>query len=311
MIVPAERRIVPRRSLAALAAFLFLLVPEPALAATDVPVRVTAGPDELRPVASLGYYAWMQASKRDNDAYDVFAQVSGGAPFRVNPKRTEGVTGGLDGSRLVYELRPRRGDTDIRAVDLATRSPIALPKGVNTKKLEFAPSISGDYLLFGRAARRRPLERILVMRLSTGEVRVLGTSQNKHRFLGVGQVNGQYAVWYDCGKASCAVYRDRLDVPPDSPGSGVVSPADTYYYTPGVATDGTVYFFRSGRRCGTDVALMKWNGVAGNPATLVHDLPDGVDAAGAFVFQPSAREIHYGRVRCGGREPSDLHKILE
>ena len=295
----------------ALAAVLTVLAADPALAATDVPVRVTAGPDELRPVGSTGYYAWMQAPRRDNDSYDVFAQVSGGAPFRVNPKRTEAVTGGLDGSRLVYELRRPGGGTDIRALDLATRAPIALPKGVNTKQLEFAPSLSGDYLLFGRAALRRPLERILLVRMSTGEVRVLQTLQSKHRFLGVGQVNGQYAVWYDCGKASCTVYRRRLDAPPETPPTGVVSPSGTYYYTPGVATDGTVYFFRSGRECGQEVALVKWSGVGGAAPTVVYALPPGTDAAGAFVFQPSQREIHYGRVRCGGREPSDLHKIVE
>ncbi len=285
------------------------LVADAALAATEMPLRVTAGVNEVRPALEDDILAWHQGNRRP----DIFAQIGGGQPFQVNPGRTQGIMGDLEGTRLVYAQYPRRfpkkGDGDVRMVDLSTGARLPVPGKVNTRHEEYAPSMSGDWLLVGRAkVGRRYVDRILLINLATGEVRTLDKITKVKQTIGVGQVEGGYAVWEWCSRRTCQVFRHEI-------GSGTTvqapNPQGLLHYGVGVGDDGLMYFFRSGVGCGANVQLIRWS--PNTAEAVLHDFPDAVDAHRAYIHDdPSGdRHIAYTRFTCGGEEPSDLFEIVE
>jgi hypothetical protein len=190
-------------------------------------------------------------------------------------------------------------------MDLTTRDVISLPDGINTRQEEFAPSISGDWLLFGRASGRRAS--LHLRSLTSGDDHVLADGA-----VLPGHVNGDFAVWQVCGRRVCNVFRYQI-------GTGetveIPNPNSKLQFSPGVAGDGTVYFFRSGFGCGTSVLLQKWSPSSGTQ--LLVDFPKGVDGGDAFVYEnpSSGREVAYTRYRClkdkFAPPPSDIYKIVE
>lgn len=289
-----------------------------AFAATEMPVRVTRRVAESQPAISEGFLAWEESSLSAPSLTRVFAKVLDGSPFRVHSRRSYGRMGGLDGSRLVYvHYRRTDGEGDpiggeLRMFDLATRERLGLPGGINTKREEFAPDVSGDWLLLGRARfGRRPNAEVLLRNLVTGETRVLAKSGGRGG-VGPGQVNGMYASWYSCRRSACDVFRyniasgETLQIP---------NPGGKLQYTPGVAGDGTVYFSRSGFGCGANVFLQKWTPIGGT-VTLV-DLPPRVDVDSEYVHDDpdSGRQIIYRRARClkdkNAPPPTDLYQIID
>jgi len=166
----------------------------PALAVDPVVVVATDRP-ESGPAASTTYLAWTVIS---GDFQNVRAQAIGSdTSFRVNPKGRNAVTGGIDGSTLVYELfLPDYESSDLALIDLSTRTNLDVPDGVNTDAWEYSPSISGTHLLFGRGIPHGGS--IVLFDISTGTSQVLFSKTNTHRrfvSIGPGQVNGNYAVW--------------------------------------------------------------------------------------------------------------------
>lgn len=307
-----------RRSWQLSALAILLAIPLVAWTAGEMPLRVTKGPEEFAPALSEGFLAWSQVPNPESFREVVYAQVLGGSTFRVNSRGSFARMGGLDGSRLVFAQYRGLDDEgelhggDLRVVDLATRSPVPLPDGVNTKKEEFGPSMSGDWLLFGRAdTGRHPRIRFLLQNLTTGETRQLRSSRSP--FGSPGQVNGLFATWGSCARRhGCDVFRhditsgETLELP---------NPNEALQFTPGVAADGTVYFFRSGFGCGTNVYLQRWSPSTGT-VTMV-DFPDGVDGTSAYVYDDpdTGRQVAYARHRClkdkQAPAPSDLYQIID
>ena len=302
-----SRRALPLALIAVVTVWL-----EPALAATEEPLRVTDEVNEVRPALGNDVLAWHQrVGERDADVY---VQLGNGQPFQVNPGRSEGIMGGIDGNRLVYSQYPRkwpkRGDGDVRMVDLSTGARLPLHQKVNTKHEEYAPAISGDWLMLGRAkVGKRYVDRVLLINLATGERRSLDRITRKKPTLGVGHINGGYAVWELCvPDGSCEVFRYEI-----SSGTTVQvpNPQGVLQYGPGVADGGLVYFFRSGTGCGNGVQLVRWSPSTGDE--VVHEFPGGVDAHRAYVYDDPSddRHIAYTRFTCGGGDPSDLYEIVE
>src|SRR5919202_856380 len=101
--------------------------------------------------------------------------------------------GGISGATLAYEER-RRDRSDIGFFDLVTRRRFFPPAGVNTRRWsESEPSLSAQWLLFKRVARRQQL--ILLRNLRAGEQIVLAQAPAAIGGVDVGQINGDYAVW--------------------------------------------------------------------------------------------------------------------
>jgi hypothetical protein len=306
-----------RRTAAITLGLSFLALPAFGGVATDVPVRVDPNVQEDRPAASSTHLAWDQSKGERTDLVDVFVQPHGGVPTQVNPKNSDAFMGGLDGTRLVYEVHIRGGDGEIRLVDLATGAELPLPAGVNTSQEEWSPSIDGDYLSFMRAKFGRRGNRIStwLFRLSTGESWRLDTAKHREFFLlGPGHVNGNFVTWFRCGgKQDAPCYVKRYDA---ATGTTVTVPnPDSLFQAYGApASDGSVYFIQSGFACGRNTVIMKWDGISPT-ATPLFAMAPKTDAISLFVDEGTpTREIHYVKLKCGGRRApttGDLYKIVE
>ena len=107
---------------------------------------------EYQGVRGEDFLAWQQNSRKHPGQYDVLARpITGGDAFKVNAPDTNGANGGIDGDLLVYQ-QYERGRSDLKFFDLRTKERTSPPAGVNTRRWEYWPSMSGQWLLFGRLA---------------------------------------------------------------------------------------------------------------------------------------------------------------
>lgn len=128
-----------------------LLVGSGAAFAVDPVVVVATDKPELGPAASEDYLAWFVPTRHGSNVWA--RALDGGEAFRVNPPGTVAFTGGIEGSILVYQVAGPDENPDLAMVDLATGAELDVPEGINTRRGEGSPSISGDHILFGRFAR--------------------------------------------------------------------------------------------------------------------------------------------------------------
>ena len=85
--------------------------------------------------------------------FDVYVKPAGLARYKVN-KRGQAQAGGIDGTTLIYQSI-RNGQSNLRLFDLVSHVR-STPAGVDTKKWEYRPTISGGWILFGRAWSSHP-----------------------------------------------------------------------------------------------------------------------------------------------------------
>ena len=284
-------------------------------ASTPVAVKATAR-SEVAPAAAGDWFAWSRSrGKRLQSPFDVFAQQSGQAAFKVNPKGTRAFTGGIDGTTLVYQLlRGRLGArSDLRLYDLATRHQLPMPAAVNSSKWECCATIAGDWILYSRGqAFTRDTQLILLRNLVTGEQRVLDVLQNRRGVASTGQLNGNFAVWRRCNPhPKCVLFRYDVGAAqatalPTAPGKVV--------YAPSVNKNGTVYYVQSNRGCGKSVQLVKQPVDGG--AQVILSLPAGRDVdltyADQVITPPPPRvqttRVYYDLVRCKPRR-WDIYRV--
>jgi hypothetical protein len=295
----------PRIALVAVAA---ALVAVAAAAAAGPPVAVKASKrNETAPAAGGEWFAWSKSRANYGSPSDVWAQHLSEPSFKVNSRNTQAYTGGIDGTRLVYQVlfRNGAGGSDLRLYDLQTRRHTPLPAGVNTSRWECCPTISGDWLLFNRGvAYSRNLQTIVLRNLVTGEERMLDRLVNRNGLLAAGQISGNFAVWGKCNPyPRCQIV--RYDVA--AGGATVLAmPPGKVVYSPSVTALGTAYYGRSNVGCGKAVELLK-EPLVGVPEVLVK-LPAGQDldvtSAIVQVGQPSdvtISKVYYDRIVCKRR----------
>jgi hypothetical protein len=282
-------------------------------AATPVPVKTTRH-NEVSPSAGGDWLAWSRSRQRGVSPFDLFAQHATDPAFRVNRKGTQAYGGGIDGTRLLYQLIRGQFATqsDLRLFDLQAKRLKTLPAGVNTKNWECCGTISGDWILFSRGRAYGPARQMVLLRnLVTGEQRLLDSLRNKNGLLSAGQITGNYAVWARCDPyPSCVVYRYDLTTAsatalPTLPGKVVYSPSVNRY--------GTVYFIRSKRGCGKSVELVKQR-LVGLPEVLAA-LPNGRDADVTYAYTvppnplvAATTQIYYDSVLCR-RQTWDIFRV--
>jgi hypothetical protein len=262
---------------------------------------------EFGPAASSTYVAWTVARISENGFQsNVFARAIGSnEPFRVNPRGTGAVTGGIDGSTLAYER-----DGDIVLFDLATRTELGVPEGVNRPNAaEYSASISGTQLLFVRAQRQR--NSIVLFDLSAETSRVLYAKTNSDRrfyVLYAGQVNGNYAVWSQDTRSAQDDSLLEANVWRHDIGSArtrkLPNPDGTLQYASSVAADGTAYFGRSGFGCGVDTALIEQT--LDGEESVLYDFRDGRDFAVSNVVDnlDGTTHVYFDPGRCRSDPPN-------
>jgi Divergent InlB B-repeat domain/WD40-like Beta Propeller Repeat len=262
---------------------------------------------EFQGVKGDRFIAWQQNSRKRPGHYDVLARpLGGGETFRVNGRGTNGANGSIDGDVLVYQQFAGR-DSDLKLFDLADRTRSSPPRDVNTRKWEYWPSMSGDHLFFGRLDPRGH-RRIILFDVSSGRQTTLAGTKGPDTFLAPGQVSGDYAVWSKCpsrGRCDVFLYRISDGTRQRIPNQGGRD------HAPSVTPDGTVYFARSGSRCGSSTRLVRY--LPGGPATTLWRLPSGDDVGTTRVHQGPGgpATVYYDHFACGRPSVSDVWEIAE
>jgi hypothetical protein len=267
-----------------------------------LPVKAT-GAIEVTPAAAPGRLAWARAP-RGARFWALMAEGPEGT-VKVNRTGTHGFSGGFDDTELVYqEIRGRQSSLQVYDLLLGTRH--GPPAGVNTRHWEWHPTISGDWLLFGRSNNASRTDLIILKNVVTGETRIIDRLRwGNRRIAEPGQVAGNYATWYRCTpQCGVVLYDIALGTKTSIP-----TPQGKQQYDPSVTSDGTVYFARSGRGCGASVRLVRVP--IGGPETVLASVGAGRDSFHTFALEHSqGSSLYFESVRCSNRS-ADVLRIID
>jgi hypothetical protein len=251
---------------------------------------------------STDYFAWAQNSRSRRNHFDAFLTRTGEPRVKLNTTG-EGYMGGVDPPLVVYQQVAGR-DSNLRLYDANSKTHPTLPAGVNTPDWEWEPSISGDWLLFGRQTNNA--QYVILHSLTTPTMVMLDQGR---RFRHAGQVNGDFAVWTRCTKTTCNVVRREI-----TPETDIVlpKPITKYQYGAAVTSTGIVYVARSGPKCGANVKMVRYFGAADPPGgKVVTDLgTNGRDFWSAYARDNAdgSVDVFYDRYVCG-KGKSDIYRI--
>jgi hypothetical protein len=279
-----------------------------AMAAVTGPFDVKVEPgNQQNPAASATWFAWTQAPSDQPFRTQVRVEqspIDGTDDVRVNPVGTRAWTGGIDGDTLVYQEHDA-GNSNIRLADLSAFPSVAIsdpPAGINTTRWEWHPTISTDttgdkWILFGRQNVATGAQRVIAFNTTDQVRRVLASVERRRYALYPGQVNGDWATWTACRPDCNVFYVNLVD---GSPVQKVPRPsAVVHQYAASIRDDGTVYFVKSGRGCGANAGVRRYDADAATPRRIVYSLPDRRDTFFTYVSQdPNGAQIHYDLVNC-------------
>jgi Tol biopolymer transport system component len=222
---------------------------------------------------------------------------------KVNRGSSQGFSGGIDGNTLVYERVQGKSD-DLWTVDLTTMAQTRLT-ATATSSTELQPTISGDWVLFGRGLAGRT--QVLLYNRSSGELRRLAVYNSKHYYVYPGQVNGNFAVW---GKYTRRLQEVYLYDIATGRSTRLARPAGTYQYSPAVTSTGTVYFVRSRFGCGAAVAIYKQP--LGGTAQPIESLRSGVDVEYSTYAEAAGGQVRllYSTASCRTRL-GDVYQLTD
>jgi len=286
----------------ALVAVVVLAATESAEAAAQIAVKATAAFEQVPGTGGGAYFAWTRGSRTR-----LLIQSGPGQPaFQVNGSRSRAWSGSIDGTTFVYQLA-RGGDSDIRLMDVVShaKSP---PTGINTRRWEWHPTISGDWILFGRSAFDRHRSRVILHNTSTAQTIMLADVQGKSTRADPGQVSGDYAVWDRCAHHVCNVFRYQISTDHTTRIPNTL--AGQLQYDPSVTDTGTVYFVHSGDGCGRNVRLIEW--IEGQPLNVLLEFGPGRDVTSttqAVPDQVAGTDVYFDRYTCR-TAASDIYKIV-
>jgi hypothetical protein len=255
-------------------------------------------------------FAWTLSRPRHPQLYDAWVKDGANPAVKLNVGG-QGWIGGIDYPTVVYQ-RIRRGASNIYLYDLATHGRPGTPSGINTGKWEYSPTVSGDWLLFGRADRR--LQRIILHNMTTGEERVLAKARGGRHIVYPGQVNGTWATYTRC-VPGCDVIRYHIQTGTKTTVARPEPRRPLDQYAASVTSTGIVYLARSRRTCGGDVRIARFFGT-GDPSlgTVLVQLPRGRDV-GLVMYareNPDASvDVFHGRGKCSKANSWDAYKITD
>jgi hypothetical protein len=281
---------------------------------TQQPVRTNSRISEITPAASIDaggvpFIAWAQNSRAHPRHYDAYLKHGTDPSIRLNTVG-QGYMGGIDPPNVVYQ-QIRRGQSSIRFYDIDSATRPAAPAGVNTANWEWRPSISGDWLLFGRSSVSSPAQAIRLHNVMTSEQRSIATASSSRRtILWPGQVNGDWVVYSRCNPV-CSVFRYNITAETTVAMQKPATTRPRWQYAPSVSSDGTVYLARSGSGCGAlGVKIVRYG--LSDPATgrVVAGLGAGRDTQFSYARDNTdgSVDVFYDRYTCStGR--ADIYRV--
>lgn len=195
----------------------------------------------------------------------------------------------------------------LRLFDVASHTR-SVPAGVNTRRTELQPTISGDWILFGRLWGSRPVNtQVILHNTNTAETRILDERVNRPRWQAYpGQVNGDYATWDPVDTRTSVsnvfLYQISTDTTTKLP-----RPTGKAQYFPSVTPTGTVFYVRSGLKCGAHVVLREF---ASGSDTLLAAIPRGYDILRTFAVDEGAgvTSVYFSRYKCSTGK-SHIYKL--
>jgi hypothetical protein len=298
----------------------FFAVGAPAAWAVLAEQRVVATTlDESIPAAdwsadgTAGYLAYSRNSLAAPKAYHAYLRTTRNGvtkEIRLNT-RGSGWAGGVDAPLVVYQ-QVVGDDSNVKFYDIATRTRSNPLPGLNTFNWEWHPTISGDWILFGRRTFSAPRSDVvlLVNRLS-GIGRILSSAT---RFgLSPGQVNGNWAVFARC-ITLCNVFLHNIEAEttirlarPDPDSDDPV-----HQYSPAVAPDGTVYLIRGFAHCADALSIVRYGADDPSTGTVIATVPRGRYVLTTFVRAGTdgSTELFYDRLSCRN-DKGDIYKVVD
>ena len=275
-----------------------LLTPQPVVTAKGRQFNASATPGGT-------YLAYDQSRPGHPNQFDVYVKPAGVRRFKVNT-RGHAFGGGIDGTTMIYQS-VLRGQSNLRLFDLATHARSA-PAGVNTKRWEFQPTISGDWILYGQEWGPSPFnDRIILHDTNTAETRILDEQIGKpNRTLTPGQVSGDFATWdrYTPLGRTDNVFLYQISTQTKTK---IPVPTGKLQYSSSVTPTGTVFYARSGVGCGTHVTLHEYSS---GTDTLLTRLPSGYDSFRTFAVDEGGgvTSLYFERFQCSTGK-SHIYKL--
>lgn len=254
--------------------------------------------------------AWTLSRPRHPRLYDAWVKDGASRAVKLNVGG-QGWIGGIDYPVVAYQ-RIRRGGSNIYLYDLATDSRPGTPSGINTRKWEYAPTVSGDWLLFGRTDRS--FQRIILHNKVTGEERLLAKARGGRHIVYPGQVNGNWATYTRC-VPGCDVTRYDIQTGTKTTVARPEPRRPLDQYAASVASSGIVYLARARRTCGGDVRIVRFFGPS-DPSlgTVLAQLPKGRDVGLAMYARENPAgsiDVFHGRGKCSKANSWDVYKVAD
>jgi hypothetical protein len=283
------------------------LLPEQAVFSSPKNERIPAAD---RDTGGTDVWAFARSRTGHPNLYDAYAKVGSNTAVKLNTSG-QGFTGGIDYPTVVYQ-RVNGGRSNIFLYDLSGPSRPATPAGVNTTKWEWHPTISGNWLLFGRDNTSNPTQRVILHDTSTGAERILSIVMRASQSLLPGQVNGDWVTYTRCAPV-CNVARYRISTATRATLHKPATSPPRHQYAGSVTPGGVVYLIRSGPACGASVKIVRYDpardGVNGR---VVAALPAGKDVFSTYVRENTDGSVNvfHDRVSCRtGRW--DVYKVTD
>lgn len=283
----------------------------PAGAATG-PQRILAGPqDQILPSVNDTYLIWSENSASFPNRFHAFGKVRGTTGrFRLNPAGTRGYAGGIDPDqdRAIYQHIDGEA-SDLYTISLVTLRRAKLPSPINTDRWEWGPRISNAFYLFARDASSRTT--LFLYDRVAHTMEALASFDLTRYYTAPGTVGERYATWSVCGPLSCRAFVHDTET---GQTRKISAPDGKSRYAPIVdEAEGSVFFVRSGSRCGSAVQIMRLPvaDLGSAPKNLV-SLPDGVDVGYRMSLdRVGARvDLWFSRHACASHQ-GDIYRLLD
>jgi len=295
-----------RRGLALTAILVSLAVAPTAYALlTQQAVKTSRFYEELpaadRDQFGVKWFAWTQNTAAHPRRFDAFLTMGAGH-VKLNAVGS-GYVGGIDPPLAVYQ-QVYRGQSNLKIYNSGTETRSNPPNGVNTDDWEWEPSISGDWLLYGRQDNETDTQWVFLHSLSSATEIMLDEG---FTFRHPGQVNGNYAVWTRCDFTCDVVRHDILgdtDVTLPKPDSII------YQYGAAVTSTGVTYVARSWKQCG-NAKIVRYFGTGDPPeGTVVANLGSGRDAYSLYAHENAdgSVDVFYDRYGCS-TSVGDIYRV--
>jgi hypothetical protein len=210
----------------------------------------------------------------------------------------------------VYQQISSSGQSNLKLYNLSSPA-ITTPLGVNTLNYEWQPTISGNWILFGRAnLNARPVsDHIVLHNQVAADNRVLDQQVGSpDRLLSPGQVNGDFATWdrYTYATHTGNVFRYQIS---DLTTFKVPLPTGKIQYASSTDPTGDIFYVRSGNGCGKQVVIRE--NVNGGSDMALAAMPAGFDIVRTFAVDEGGgvTSLYFDRFSCATGGGYDIYKL--